>query len=199
MLGLALWGLQPIKTRAGYIVAVDGPQGAMQAPTVLLEGRLQDRSVLIEAFLAQYVVARESVDPERLRRQYRKVMLWSDPAVAGRYRSDLSRRIDGSPPPDVSFDGERRDAATAGARVQVTIQSVSLLSSGTALVRYQATRQDQGGGGVAEDWTASLAFSFTRAPLTLEDRLVNPLGFQVTAYQAMKDRDLDPQSTPGRF
>ena len=34
------------------------------------------------------------------------------------------------------------------------------------------------------DWIATIAFTYTRAPMSEPDRLRNPLGFQVTSYRA---------------
>ena len=66
---------------------------------------------------------------------------------------------------------------------QIDIRAVSFVSDGVANVRFHRTvRQSQQ---IAEsDWIATVAYSYTRAPMGEADRLRNPLGFQVTSYRA---------------
>ena len=52
----------------------------------------------------------------------------------------------------------------------------------------------QGQGAVTKGWyVAQLRFRFTGEPLSLEDRLSNPLGFQVIEYR--RDQEAAPQQT----
>ena len=37
--------------------------------------------------------------------------------------------------------------------------------------------------GAERAWTAVVAFRYTGAPMTMGDRFLNPLGFQVTSYR----------------
>ena len=41
-----------------------------------------------------------------------------------------------------------------------------------------------------ESWVAILSFRYTDAPMSVSDRLTNPLGFQVTRYRK------DPEARP---
>jgi type IV secretion system protein VirB8 len=64
------------------------------------------------------------------------------------------------------------------------VKSVTLLSPTTALVRFDAERRDAGSSqAVVQPYTAAIAFRWSGAPLRLEDRWLNPLGFQVTRYR----------------
>ena len=76
--------------------------------------------------------------------------------------------------------------------VQVTIKSISLLTPTTALVRFETTRRDTGGGvGEVRAYAAVLAFRYSGAPMRMEDRFTNPLGFQVVSYRR------DVETAPG--
>uniref|UniRef100_UPI0037548267 VirB8/TrbF family protein n=1 Tax=Escherichia coli TaxID=562 RepID=UPI0037548267 len=68
--------------------------------------------------------------------------------------------------------------------VSTVIDSVSLLSPTTALVRFETTRRDAGGGLAPQGaFVAVMAFRYTGAPMRMEDRFLNPLGFQVISYR----------------
>jgi type IV secretion system protein VirB8 len=92
----------------------------------------------------------------------------------------------------------------AGAKVAVRVESVSPLGDargqdGRALVRFVSTVQDargNGGGaaGQAAYWVAVLQYRFVGNPASLEDRLTNPLGFQVVAYR--RDQEAPPVAAP---
>ena len=75
--------------------------------------------------------------------------------------------------------------------VSTSIKSVSILSPTTALVRFDTVRRDPGSNtGSQQAWSAVLTFRYSNAPLSMGDRFLNPLGFQVTRYR----RDAE---TPG--
>ena len=65
----------------------------------------------------------------------------------------------------------------------MSIRAIGFINDGVANVRFRRTvRQVQQ---VTEsDWIATIAFAYTRAPMSEADRLRNPLGFQVTSYRA---------------
>ena len=73
---------------------------------------------------------------------------------------------------------------TPTTQVAVTIESISLLTPTTALVRFYTTRSD-GGGAPAPPryWAAAIAFRYINAPMSMADRFLDPLGFQVTRYR----------------
>jgi type IV secretion system protein VirB8 len=68
--------------------------------------------------------------------------------------------------------------------IDVEIRSVSQLSDKSALVRFASVRRDQGGTELPpENWVAIIKYRCSNAPMTVEDRYVNPLGFEVTDYR----------------
>jgi type IV secretion system protein VirB8 len=66
---------------------------------------------------------------------------------------------------------------------------VSFLNKRTAQVRFastettRTTKKDDG-------WVAIVSFRFVNLPETEEERFINPVGFQVTAYRV--DQELAP-------
>lgn len=175
---LAIAALAPLKTVVPYTLLVDRQTGYVETVRGLQPGRLTEQSAVTQSFLVQYVIARETFDATDLRENYHKVMLWSAGAARAEYQRDLARTNPGSPlnlyPPSTVL--------------ATTIKSVGLLTATTALVRFDTIRRDAGAsGGEQRSWTAVVSFHYTGAPMTMGDRFLNPLGFQVTRYR--KDSD----------
>jgi type IV secretion system protein VirB8 len=179
---LALAALTPLKTVVPYTILVDRQSGYVQTVQGLKPGPMTQDAAVTQSFLVQYVIARETFDAADLVDNYRKVMLWSADNARGAYRQDMAKTNPASP----------LVVNTPTTIVQTTIQSVSLLSPTTALVRFQTTRRDGGAAsGEGRDYAAVLSFRYTGAPMRMEDRFINPLGFQVLSYRR------DPETAPG--
>jgi type IV secretion system protein VirB8 len=181
---LALAALTPLKTVVPYTILVDRQTGYVQTVQGLKPGPLTENAAVTQSFLVQYVIARETFDAADLVDNYRKVMLWSAENARNAYRQEMAKTNPTSP----------LVVNTPATIVQTTIQSVSLLSPTTALVRFETTRRDAGGGagaGDVRDYAAVLSFRYTGAPMRMEDRFTNPLGFQVLSYRR------DAETAPG--
>ncbi len=170
---LALALLTPLKTVVPYTITVDRQTGAAQLARGVALGPLSENDALVQSALAQYVIARETLDATDLAAAYRKVGLWS----AGTARSDYLRSMDRRNPASVL------NGATAATQIAVTVKSITRMSPVSALVRFTTDRRDGDGPVTRMDWAAVLQFAFTGGPLSMEDRLINPLGFQVTTYR----------------
>ena len=171
--GLALAMLAPLKTVVPYTITVDRQTGAAQLARGVDLGPLTGREALIQSSLAHYVLARETLDATDLAANFRKVGLWS----AATARSDYLRSMDRSNPASVL------NTANSATQIAVTIKSITPMSPTTALIRFATDRRDGNSPPVRADWAAVAEFGFTGAPLSAEDRLINPLGFVVTRYR----------------
>ena len=80
--------------------------------------------------------------------------------------------------------------------VEVRVKSVSPIGRDVAMVRFDTLRSDSGAQPQpAASWVAVVRFRYSQAPMALEDRFVNPLGFQVTSYR--RDAEvLAPEPSP---
>ncbi len=170
---LALMLLTPLKTVVPYTITVDRQTGAAQLARGVDLGPLTGREALTQSSLAQYVLARETLDATDLAANFHKVGLWS----AATARSDYLRIMDRSNPASVL------NTANSATQIAVTIKSITPMSPTTALVRFATDRRDGNAPPVRSDWAAVAEFGFTGAPLSAEDRLINPLGFVVTRYR----------------
>lgn len=178
---LALALLMPLKTVVPYTITVDRQTGAAALARGIQLGPLSQNDALLQSVLAQYVIARETLDATDLAANYRKVGLWS----AGSARTDYLRIMDRRNPTSPL------NGATAATLVQTTVKQVTVMSPTSALVRFSTDRRDGDGPVTRTDWATVIQFAFTGGPLSMEDRLINPLGFQVTHYRR------DAEAAPG--
>lgn len=178
---LALALLTPLKTVVPYTITVDRQTGAAQLARGIDLGPMSQNDALLQSVLAQYVIARETLDATDLAANYQKVGLWS----AGQARADYLRLMDRRNPASPLI------GATAATLVQTTVKQVTVMSPTSALVRFSTDRSDGVGAIIRTDWAAVMQFGFTGGPLSLADRLINPLGFQVTHYRR------DAEAAPG--
>lgn len=180
---VALTALAPLKTVEPYTLLVDRTTGFVQ----LLKGSEGDRitpdAALTQSMLAQYVIAREGFDISALQTNYRKVALWSADTARRSYLAAIPASNPSSP----------LNLYPRTTVVRATVRSISPIGNDTALVRFETERLDQGQeAGPRATWVSVISYRFARIPMSIEDRLVNPLGFQVTQYR----RDQEAVSAP---
>ncbi len=178
---IALASLAPLKRVELHTLLVDRQTGY----TRMLKGdgveQIKADEALTQSLLAQYVVAREGFDVATVAQDYRKVGLWSDGAARSSYLGLMQTNNPASP--------WRRLPRTS--TITTRIKSVSQLGPGSALVRFDTRRLDQGQ--LEADpalWVAVIRYRFAKAPMSLEDRLLNPLGFKVIQYR--RDQEAPP-------
>ena len=175
---LAIMALTPLKTVVPYVVTVDRQSGAVEIATTLKNGSLTQNEAVIQAQLAGYVRARETFDATDLPLQYAQVQRLSAPPVAHSYVAAMAAANPASPLRTLS----------RGDTVAVDVNSVSLISLGVAIVRFDTRRSTLNGGiATVQSNVAAISYGFANTPLRMEDRFNNPLGFQVTRYR----RDAD--------
>jgi type IV secretion system protein VirB8 len=171
---VAIVVMMPLKTVVPYTITVDRQSGYVETARGLIPGRLSQDTAVTEAFLAQYVLAREGYDVTDLQANYRKVALWSAGPARDQYLRTMSASNPQSPMklyPPTSV-------------LQPIIKSVSLLSRNSALVRFDVERHDYGAAtGERQSYAAVIGFRYTGAPMRMGDRFLNPLGFQATSYR----------------
>lgn len=171
---VALAMLMPLKTVQPITLLVDRQTGFVQALDPVHPRRIAADEALTQSFLAQYVSAREGFDRATVSADYRRVALWSAGRAQSGYLAEMPAANPASPlrryPP--------------GTIVTVRVKSVSKLSESTALVRFDTLRQDLNGYvDSGQPWISVIRYRYVDAPMQLQDRLINPLGFQVIGYR----------------
>ena len=184
LLAIAIIFMLPLKTVVPHTLLVDKQTGFVQAIDPSQPQKIAASKALTQSFLVQYVQAREGFDISTVQGQFKKVALWSSGTVKSRYVNMMQAANPESPL-------TRFPRSTV---IDVTVRSVSQLSDNSALVRFSSIRRDQGGSEQpAENWMAVIQYRYSSAPMTVEDRYVNPLGFEVTDYR--KDAEALPVVT----
>ena len=170
----AVAALAPLKSVEPFVVRVDRSTGAVDVMTALRSDKpLTYDEAVTKHFLAQYVRAREGWLAPAAEANFRQVSIMSTPAEQQRW-ADAYRPTNASSPQVVY--GPASEAL-------VTIRAVSFVSDGVANIRFHRTVR-RGPQLDDSDWIATVAFTYTKAPMAEADRLRNPLGFQVTSYRA---------------
>lgn len=164
----------PLRTVVPMAVLVDRTTGRVEQVDLDRPHILSANEALQQSLLSQYVTARESYDPVGIRAAFRRVSLWSTGQARASYLEAANRNA-----PIDRLAGNGRDIALA-----TTIRSVSMLGPSSAQVRFQVARV--GFNGRQDDiraYVATIAFGFRGQPMRIEDRLDNPLGFEVRSYR----------------
>lgn len=171
---IALVTLMPLKTVEPYTLLVDRNTGYVQALEPLNPARIEGDTALTQSFLVQYVIAREGFDISAVQGDYRKVALWSGESARSSYLATMQSSNPESPL-------ARYPRSTI---VSVRVKSVSPMGRNLAMVRYDTQRRDINGQMQApQPFVAMIRYRYSGEPMTLEDRFINPLGFQVLRYR----------------
>lgn len=181
---IALVLLTPLKTVEPYTLMVDKTTGYVQALKPLDQAKISPDSALTQSFLVQYVIAREGFDMATLNANYRKVALFSADTARSSYLQQM--QVSNPASPLASYPHTTT--------IDVRVKSVSPIGKDAALVRFDTIRNDAGAQGQPPNaWVAVIRYRYSQVPMSLDDRFVNPLGFQVTSYR--KDQEvLTPES-----
>lgn len=178
---IALVLLTPLKTVVPYTLMVDRTTGYVQALKPLDQAKISPDAALTQSFLVQYVIARESFDLATINGNYRKVALFS----AEKARSSYLQTMQVSNPASPLLLYPRTTI------VDARVKSVSPIGQNSALVRFETVRSDAGAQPQPPSaWVAVIRYRYSPAPMKLDDRFVNPLGFQVVSYRK------DPEALP---
>jgi type IV secretion system protein VirB8 len=144
------------------------------APTLDL-GDVDRQEAHAHAELVQYVIARESYDPQSLQQSYDKVYARSSAEVWAPYATAYDKHAVGN------LLAEYQTST----QVQVQVKSISFPKSepGVAFVRFATLLRRVGEPERKAHWVSTVRFHFGDAPQTPEGRVANPSAFEVIEYR----------------
>ena len=168
--------LLPLKTTEHWLVRVDNNTGAVDSVKSLDNGITNLPEAVDRASLARYVIDRESYDWETIQALYDATLLRSGKSVQKEYKLFWDR-------PDSPLRTMKNNQ-----RVVIKNPSVSFIGDHMAQVRFEKYILNTSGElaalqGESSKWIATIAYTYANAPMTDAERLVNPLGFQVTSFR----------------
>ena len=168
--------MMPLKTVRALHHPVDRQTGYIETAAGLKPGPLSQDAAVTQAFLAQYVLARETFDAADLQREL------PQGAAAGRRATARDQYLKEMAPTNPPEPAEALSGDDGGAdHHQERLAADPDQRPGP--VRRRAPRRRGSIGGTVRPYSAVVAFRYTGAPMRMEDRFVNPLGFQVTRYR----------------
>ena len=188
----------PLKEKVPYLVMADAYTGT--STIARLTGNFGDQSIaaseaLNKSNVAHFVMARESYDNSQIgQRDWNTVHAMAEPQVTAGYAQLYSSTNPNNP---ITLFGKAKT-------IRVKILSLQLQGSPntneqfkTATVRFQRSLYDKASGTSEpiDSKIATLEFVY-KSNLKMDDsnRILNPLGFQVTGYRVDNDYAASPQA-----
>lgn len=170
---LALVLLMPLKTTVPYVAMVNETTGYTQLLTTLTQESISKQDALDAYWVANYVRAYEVYDWYTIQNSYDMAVSLSNTTVGLDYKA--------------LFEGDNALDSVWGKRIKATVRLLSrpIIKDGIATVRFEKTikANNDTGEGQSTVWIATLAYKYVNAAQTEEQRLKNPLGFQVFSYR----------------
>ncbi len=169
---VAAASMAPLKTVEPFVVRVDNNTGLTDVVTLLDERTMTRDEAVDKYFLGQYVESREEYSEAIAFANYNRVGLMSSAEVGRRYGEAFKPENPKSPLNVYGRDG----------KVEVEVNSISFPDTGVAAIRF--TRRDRVRQTESESrWLATITYEYLNPPTAEAERLVNPLGFQVSDYR----------------
>ncbi|WP_300178610.1 virB8 family protein [uncultured Aliivibrio sp.] len=174
---VALVLLMPLKTEVPYVAMVNEVTGYTQLLTTLSEETISKQDALDAFWVGNYVRNREVYDWYTIQDSYDSTLLMSSPDVGRDYAN--------------IFEGDDALDSVWGKRfkAQVRLLSKPIIKNNIATVRFEKTLSsvEESRKGQSTTWIATLGFKYKADAQSDEQRLKNPLGFEVVSYR------LDPE------
>lgn len=174
----AVAGLTPLKTVEPFVIRVDNNTGATDIVTTLKQTEKSYGEVTDKFFLAQYVQYREGYDWQNVQDTFNATNLLSSPAEQKLF-SAIYR--DNPQAPHLVLKDQFR--------IKIKINAIAFIGD-MAQIRFEKHIIPLGGDQTIpppQKYIATVSYSYKNASMKDEDRLINPLGFQVLSYRTDKE------------
>ena len=180
--------LAPLKAVDPFVIQVDQKTGVTQVVDPLKARELTTKESVNQYFIVQYIRARESFVDSPQRNAFNRdvVRVLSDGNVYHVYQKDMNTSDPDSIPSRLGVGGGRR----------VEINSIKFLDkqdllygeeSRRYLVKAKITENVPGRLEKTTNELILIEFKYAELALTIEERYLNPLGFQVLSYRTDED------------
>jgi len=154
------------KSLEPYVIQVEEKSGIATVVDQLTSQNFTGDQIIRKYFINEFVHASSGYDPRTYKQDVEKIRLFSVPGVYSDFRNRINARVLGT-----------------SSRTEVRIKSVQFTDPNTAQIRISKQITAEGADPITKDEVITMGFYF--APdmgLTMEERLINPLGFQVNRY-----------------
>jgi type IV secretion system protein VirB8 len=158
------------KSLEPYVIEIEAKSGV---PTVVDQVSLQDltaNEAVKKYFINQFIQAAVGYNPKTYKRDANLVRLLANQNVYSQFRSRINAKKLG-----------------VSSRITPRIKSIKFLSSESVQIRILNENNNREKGLKSKDEVIIMNFYFSNLTLTAEERLVNPLGFQVTNFSITEE------------
>lgn len=194
---IAISTMMPLKTIENSIVRINDTTGETEVISNLKNMDEATEQVMSRYWLAKYINPREGYHWNTREDDRLQVGMLSDGAIQQQYADYTNPKV--NPYAPIKIYGE-----TTEVDIKVNPAITYLNGKGgvkpekgekdqfgetvyTALVRYTATVKKEGETPATTHWAATISFVYRKEPIKVDDRLINPVGFQVISYR--KDQE----------
>ncbi|RLV60881.1 Type IV secretory pathway component [Parashewanella curva] len=185
LLAISLITLMPLKSIEPFVIRVDNNTGFVDVVSTLTskgQVKQQAQEVLDKYFLAQYLRHREGYQWQTRTYDRKLIGLMSDENIQQDYGLQTDPKSNSNAP--INLYGQ-------SAQVLIKVNAISFIAhdknngeqTTTALVRYTKRVKQVGEDHPLTHWVATITFTFRNAPMSVANRQLNPLGFQVLSYR----------------
>ena len=184
VMAVAIAAMMPLKTVEPFVIRVDNNTGFTDVAQPLANNKTTEGQEVDKYFLAKWVVNRESYDWQTIQNMSDTIELMSSNRVFSEYRNIITNKVT-SPLFILKQDK----------KVMVRVSSVTFIDD-VAQVRFIKFVKNANGTMAPEypttNWIGTIGFDYKKTISKQQERLVNPLGFQVTSYR------VDPENIGGK-
>jgi type IV secretion system protein VirB8 len=155
------------KSLEPYVIEVEQKTGIATIVDQLTSQTFTGDQMIRKYFINEFVHAASGYDPKTYKMNVEKVRLFSVPSVYSEFRNRINARQLGT-----------------GSQIDVRIKSVQFTDANTAQIRItDQLSSDTDYKPQTKEKVITMGFYFSpQMNLTMEERLINPLGFQVNNY-----------------
>lgn len=183
---VGLASLAPLKSVEPFVIRVDNITGMVDVVSTLTDtdGEVEEsaQEALDRYWLGQYIRHREGYQWATREYDRRLVGLLSDASVQQAYAAYTDPRQNSKAP--VNIYGRNAEVVTEVKGVSfINSETVEGETRTTALVRYTKQVKRAGERSPLTHWAATVTFRYLNSAMSVDDRMENPLGFQVVNYR----------------
>ncbi len=153
------------KSLEPYVIEIEQKTGVPTVVEQMSSQHFTSDQMIRKYFINQYIHAASGYDPRTYKMDADKVRLFSTPNVYSEFKNRIN-------PKDLGADSS----------IAVRIKSVQFPNANTAQIRLVRQVDLSGYDPTNKDEVITMNFYFADLNLSMEERLINPLGFQVSSY-----------------
>ena len=153
-----------------YVIEVEEKSGVPTIVNQLTTQTLTADEAVKKYFINQFIQSATAYDAKTYKLDAEKVRLLSTQAIYSNFRSRIN-------PKELGTES----------KIELRIKSVKFLDQSTVQVRILKTTTSKTKGVTTKDEVINMNFYFTNLTLSAEERLINPLGFQVTNFSITEE------------